>query len=71
MSFKKNIQKETDFKNELNNIKRFNHNFKNDNNPILRRACYCKASPGFKVALFTNRNQNSKENSNYRHVFCN
>lgn len=36
-------------------------NFKNDNNPILRRACYCKASPGFKVALFTNRNQNSKE----------
>ncbi len=31
LSFKKNIQKETDFKNELNNIKRFNHNFKNDN----------------------------------------
>ena len=36
-------------------------NFKNDNNPILRRACYCKASPGFKVTLFTNKNQNSNE----------
>ena len=36
-------------------------NFKNDNNSILRRTCYCKASPGFKVTLFTNRNQNSKE----------
>lgn len=36
-------------------------NFKNDNNPILRRACYCKASPGFKVTLFTNKNQSSNE----------
>lgn len=36
-------------------------NFKNDNNSILRKACYCKASPGFKVTLFTNKKQSSTE----------
>lgn len=36
-------------------------NFKNDNNSLLEKACYCKASPGFKVTLFTNKNQNSNE----------
>lgn len=36
-------------------------NYKNDNNPDLRKACYCKVSPGFKVTLFTNKNQNSNE----------
>lgn len=37
-------------------------NFKNYNGyRILRRVCYCKVSPGFKVKLFNNNRWNSKQ----------